>query len=111
MDLLHASPAHRPKVEPVGDRELLEQDVALRHGRLAHDAQAAVRGLDRLAPFGAVRGEILGGDPAAQCRDPLGEAIRERATVERVGAVGGDGPQGCGKVRLLQDLARPGSPL
>ncbi len=106
MDLLGAPPAHRPQVEALGDRELLEKDVSLRHGRLPDHAQAAIGRLDRIAPVRVMRGEVGGAHPPAHCRDPVGDPLGELSAVEDLGPAIRDRPKGLGEVGLLQHLAR-----
>jgi len=105
VDLLRAPPAHRPQIEPVGDRELLQEHVTLRHGRLPDDAQAAVARLDRQAPVGAVGREIVGRDPPTDPGDRLGDALGQLAAIERVRPASRDRAKRRREIGLLEQLA------
>ena len=92
-------------VEPSGDRQLLQQDVALRHGRLPENAQAAIWNGDRLGAIGRMSGEIFEPDVPAQRRQRVREAGAEIAAVERGDAAGHDFAECLREIGLLQDLA------
>src|SRR5207247_366402 len=76
-----AAPGVLLHVEPLGDRELLQQDVALRDGRLPENAEAAIGNGDRPRAIGRMGGEIVERDVPAECRQRLREAGAEIATV------------------------------
>src|SRR5439155_5585417 len=76
MDMIGAE--ERPELERLDEIEHLEHREALRRrGRLV-DRDAAIGAADRLAPVGALRGEVVFGKEAAE----LGELCRHLAVVE-----------------------------
>ncbi|MBI2983459.1 MAG: gamma-glutamyltransferase, partial [Chloroflexi bacterium] len=107
---LGAAPPHRHEVQPVRDRDLLEQDVSLRDWRLSVHAQSAVLDGDRLRRVGAMRREVLAADGAAGEGDPLGQPFGDRSAVERVRAVPRDLPQRPCEIGLLEHLSRTREP-
>ena len=72
------------------------------------DPQAAVLDRERLGSIGAMGGEVGPVDHAAGRGDGGREALSEIASIERVGAVAGDGPERHGEIGLLEHLARAG---
>src|SRR5207244_3237464 len=82
-----AAPLVSAEAEALGDRELLEQDVALRDRRLAEHAQAAVLDRERVRAVDVECREVLARDRAAGGRYPADEALGEVAAVEGVGAL------------------------
>ena len=72
-------------VELLGDPEGHERGRALRVGRQLADLDAAVRAAQRRHPFGAMRGEVVLGEPARG-----GDGRGDRARVDRVGPAIGD---------------------
>ena len=87
-------------VELLGDGEGHERGRALGVGRQLADLDAAIRAPQRRDPFGAVRGEVVLGEPA-RLRDGGGD----RAAVDRVGPVIGDRLQGRREVGQAVALA------
>ncbi len=110
VDRLRGPPAHAPQVDPIGDRQLLEEHVPLRHRGLADDPQAAVPRFDGFAPVGPVRPEVFFTDPAAEEPDTAGDPRRKRTRIEGTGTIRADGPERRGEVGLLEDLPRSGAP-
>ena len=89
-------------VELLGDPEGHERGRSLRVGRQLADLDAAVRAPQRRHPFGAVRGEVVLGEPARR-----GDRGGDRPLVDRVGPAVGDRLQRRGEVGQAVALARP----
>src|SRR5438874_4893274 len=106
MHQIGAAPRELRHIEPFSDRELLEQDVALRYRGLAENRETAIRDARGPRPVGAVGGEVVRADRAARLRDRGGEALGELTAVERRGAGARDLAKRHGKLGLLQDFAR-----
>src|SRR5882762_3999650 len=105
MDEVGTAPGVLPHIETLGDRELFEQNVALRDGRLPEDAHPAIVHGDRLGAIGRMSGEIVERDvPAHRC-ESLGDARTKDAAVERGGAVRDHLAERLREILLLQDLA------
>ncbi len=87
------------------DVEELEGHEAGRVRRMARDPHAAVGGLDRPAPRGAVVPEVGGGVAAAEGAERGRLAHTEVAVVERVEALDGQALEGCCQGREPDHLA------
>ena len=88
-------------VELLGDPEGHERRRSLRVGRQLADLDAAVRAPQRRDPLGAVRGEVVLGEPARR-----GDGGGDRPLVDRVGSAIGDRLQRRGEVGQAVALGR-----
>ena len=92
-------------VEPLGDAEGHERGGALGVGRQLADLDAAIRAAQRRDPFGAVRGEVVLGEPARR-----GDGGGDRTLVDRVGPAIGDRLQGAPRGRAGGSARRGAAP-
>ena len=92
-------------VEALDQREDREGGEPLGRWREAHDLTAAIGHADRVAPVGAVRGEVVERQWTADAGRRVRDAACERAPVEFLRTVGRDGLQRSGQVVLDEAAA------
>src|SRR5690606_21665089 len=98
--------AHRGHVETLDDLEGLEVLHAATRQWRAVDVVAAVIDRNWGLPGWLVGGEVLFGQQPAVLLRETGDLLRDRATIEGIGPISHDHPEGARQIGLLENRAR-----